>query len=613
MSRSLAIVLLCLLPLSSWGEDMQLLWGDTHVHTSYSPDSYLSQNFSADPDTAFRFARGLPVIHPSTRTRVQLDTPLDFLVVADHAESYGVFRRANEEGLPREGLGPIDWLKSWFAEAALSYMAGDPNSISFLLKFATDATDDVVESAKTPPSLPIPNAELVRAQTWRDSTNAADEHNTPGSFTTLIGWEWSSIPAGANLHRVIFTDSDAATAQQYIPYASSSSNYPEDLWQWLDQTATRTGADFVAIPHNSNISRGFMFPSERRLRGTAIDAEWIALRARWELAVEITQVKGDSETDIQLSPNDPFAEFEAFPYYLKPGIPAYSVSEGDFVRAALKTGLKLEQQFGQNPYRLGIIGSTDSHTGLAGAEEPNFWGKMATDSLPKDKSRSSGTIDKLGWAMSASGLAGVWAEENTREAIFKAFQRREIYGTTGPLIRVSVYAGTNFKPDDDKTLDHKAAREMGVPMGGELSNLSQAPSFLINAGKDPKSAHLDRLQVIKGWRDGDKTYEKVYDAAWSGSRVIDPDGNLPMLPDTVNSTTGTYSNEYGSPTLSTVWTDPDFDPLQSAFYYVRVIEVATPRHSTLDAIALQIDPAETGQAISLQERAYTSPIYYSPT
>lgn len=616
MFKRISIIFLPAFYLTLAHAETQLLWGDTHVHTSYSPDSYMNQNFSIDPNAAYRFAKGLPVIHPTTRTRVKIETPLDFLVVADHAESFGVFKRANEEGLPRDDLGPLGRVQSWLAEKALRYLVDNPASISIILNYATAKTNDVVESAKTPPNLPIPNSDLIVQDSWVYTTTAADAHNEPGKFSAIIGWEWSSIPAGANLHRVVFTNSDASVAQQYQPYSSSISNYPEDLWRWLDKTASATGADFIAIPHNSNISRGFMFPANNRLRGTVIDSEWINLRAKWENVVEASQVKGDSETDPALSPNDPFADFESFPYYLKSTAPAYSAGEGDFIRSALRIGLAIEKEIGANPYRFGLIGSTDSHTGLATAEEPNFWGKMATDSKPEDKTRSSGHIEKLGWAMSASGLAAVWAEDNTREAIFAAFKRREVYATTGPRIAVKVYAGSDFAAGDEKLLalpaNNQSKLALAVPMGGELSGLSDAPSFIISAAKDPKSAHLDRVQMVKGWYDNGKTFERVYDVVWAGDRQADIDGQVPAVANTVDSITGDYSNQYGAATLASVWSDPDFVASQSAFYYVRVLEIPTPRHSTLDAIALQIDPAETGQPLSLQERAYTSPIFYTP-
>lgn len=591
--------------------DKQLLWGDTHVHTNLSPDAYLNGNYDAGPDVAYQFAKGLPVVHPSTRTRVQLQTPLDFLVVADHAGSMGVFRAAAEGRLPTEGMGVVESMTAWIAEKGMAYLAGNPESIVKVFEYATPSTNDVVEAAKGKPRVPIPGADVIQQESWVETITAADANNDPGNFSAIIGWEWTSIPAGANLHRVIFTEVNADIAGQFMPYSQQQSTYPEDLWRWLDEVSEKTGADFVSIPHNSNISRGFMFPAEKTLRDAPIDEEWIDLRARWETTVEATQYKGDSETDPTLSPEDEFADFEQFEFYLKPGVGDYQPEAGDFVRSALRLGLEIEQQKGQNPYKFGLIGSTDSHTSLAAAEEPNFWGKMASDSTPESKSRASAHIDKMGWRMSASGLAAVWAEENTREAILQAFKRRETYATTGPRIAVRVYAG-DFVAGDEKSTDIHTASAKGVPMGGELTGLEKAPSLLIHAAKDPKSAHLDRVQVIKGWYAGGKSFEQVYDVAWSGERIPDASGKVPAVEDTVNHETGFYTNDYGAATLSTVWTDPDFDPAQPAFYYVRVLELPTPRHSTLDAIALGIAPEETGMPVSIQERAYTSPIWYTP-
>ena len=592
--------------------EQQLLWGDTHVHSSYSTDSYINQNFSAGPDTAYRWAKGLPVEHPSTGARVQIETPLDFLVVADHAESFGAMKAANEEGLPREGLGPVDWLRSLAMEKFFQYLASDPTSVLMLLEYASPDTDDVVEAAGNPASLTIPNSQRVVQDAWAQSTNTSDAHNEPGRFSALIGWEWSAIPAGANLHRVVFTSSNARVAQQFTPFSSSTSSYPEDLWRWLGETSSATGADFVAIPHNSNISRGYMFPTERRLRDTPIDREWIDLRARWETVVEATQVKGDSETDPSVSPDDPFANFEAYPHYISPRAIPFEPGPGDFVRSALRTGLAPERKLGANPYRFGVIGSTDSHTGLASAEEPNFWGKFPTDSTLAGKRSSVGSIENFGWAMSAQGLAAVWAEENTRDAIFRAFKRREVYATTGPRIAVRVFGGASYVEGDEQRSDFAALHEAGAPMGGELHGLDAPPSFLVQAAKDPRSAHLDRVQMVKGWlRDG-ASHERVYDVVWSGDRERAADGRVPPVPDTVDASTARYTNEHGAATLAAVWQDPDFDPSEPAFYYVCVLEIPTPRHSTFDALALSMDPAQTGHPVSIQERAYTSPIHYRP-
>ena len=384
--------------------------------------------------------------------------------------------------------------------------------------------------------------------------------------------------------------------------------YPSDLWRWLDETSAATGARFTAIPHNSNISKGYMFPEQNDLRGEPIDEEWVKASARWERVVEATQFKGDSETHPTLSPDDPFADFEEYPFYIQVDPPPYEPKPADFVRSGLRIGLAIEERIGFNPYRFGLIGATDAHTGVSSAEEPNFWGKFPSDSTPLQKPAADPARKRNGWSFSASGLAAVWAEENSRDAILDAFERREVYATTGPRITVRVFAG-DFDPG---AAEGGVSTEGAVAMGGELARRESAPAFLIQAAKDPKSAHLDRVQVIKGWIADGVTHERVYDVAWSGERVADASGRVPAVPDTVDVKTARYTNDHGAATLETFWTDPDFDPEVRAFYYVRVLEIPTPRHSLFDAIALGIDPAETGQPASIQERAYTSPIHYKP-
>ncbi len=592
----------------SLAEEPVLLWGDTHVHSSNSPDSFLNQNFTLGPSEALRFAKGESVVHPTTGTRVRIDRPLDFLLVSDHAESFGVIKRATEEGgLPRDGLGIVDSLRSFSMEKFFRFAAQDPDRLMLLLQFSGLSSTDPVEAAANPAGFDIPNADLVVAEAWRDSTNASDRHNEPGEFTALIGWEWSATPGGANLHRIVVSDSDAAIAQTYRPFSSSDSSYPEDLWDFLAETSEATGADFVSIPHNSNISRGFMFPTGKRLRGTKIDRDWVDRRARWETVVEASQIKGDSETDPVVSPDDPFADFESYPHYISATPIPWAPGAGDFTRSALRTGLALEADFGANPYRFGVIGSTDSHTGLATAAEPYFWGKFPTDSTLDGKQRPTGGIENFGWAMSASGLAAVWAEANTREAIVAAFRRREVYATTGSRIGLRVFAGTDFVEADAQAAEPDRLRARGVPMGGVLSRNDAPPRLVIEATMDPESAALERIQVVKGWLTANgETHERIYDVAWSGSRALDASGALAPI---VDMATPGFE---GAATLTALWIDPDFDPAQPAFYYARVLEMPTPRHSTLDAIALGIDPTETGHPVRIQERAYGSPIHYRP-
>jgi hypothetical protein len=602
----------------------ELLFGDTHLHTSNSFDAYLNQNNSADAETAYNYAKGLPVIHPYHRARVQIQTPLDFLVIADHAEMLGVIRTVVEKEIPRDNLGLVDWIKAIGVEYWLRGVIEDDTGSEAFRSFLPEPMP-VEEAAATPLSTVIPGGEEMSWNTWREAVVTADLHNDPGTFTALIGWEWSSIPAGANLHRVVFTDSDASVAARFLPFSTAVSMYPEDLWAWLDETTAATGAEFVAIPHNSNISKGYMF-GDGLLKSGAYTRAKAEQRLRLEPVAEATQIKGDSETHPDLSPDDAFADFETYGYYIQRDAPAYKAGEGDFIRSALKRGLLIEEKIGFNPYRFGLIGSTDSHTSLASAEEPNFWGKFPKDSTPESKATSWRTGSDgggpNGWRMAAQGLAAVWAEENTRTAILEAFRRREVYATTGPRLMVEVFADWQTPADAAPETDVAAGADTGldaagtdaVPMGGELTQapVGAQPRFRVHALKDPKSANLDRVQIIKGWTSKGQAHEKVVDIAWSGERTRGADGKVPPVGNTVDPATALYTNTIGTPELSATWSDPDFDPADKAFYYVRVLEIPTPRHSTFDMVALGLDATEQDYPWWIQERAYTSPVWYRP-
>ena len=602
---------------ATMAQQRELLWGDTHLHTSNSFDAFLNRNMSADPETAYRFAQGIPVVHPLHRARMQIGTPLDFLVVADHAEYLGVIRRVYFNGLPLENDGLIDKLKGWYAEWELRRLVDEREGSDLFVQLLPHKADPVTAAAahQVGNGQEIPHAAELVQSTWNSATELADKYYQPGRFTTLIGWEWSSLPGGANLHRVVFTSADSEVARKFLPYGSDQSLYPEDLWAFLDRTSGETGAEFIAIPHNSNISKGFMF-AETTLRGEAFTPEYAQTRIRWEPVVEATQIKGDSETHPAISPNDEFADFETYPYYIQQEREEYRPQEGDFVRGALKRGLRLEQKLGINPYRFGLIGSTDSHTGLSTAEENNFGGKLAIDGTPETKSpRNEHAVisGATGWSMSASGLAAVWAEDNTRESIMAAFKRREVYATTGPRIRLQVFGGFDFTAADLQQDLAQIGYARGVPMGGELKQSSDsAPTLLVVALKDPLEANLDRIQVVKGWVDaGGESHEQVYDVAWAGERQADADGHLPAVGNTVDLGTGKTADTIGAAQLSAAWSDPDFDPAQSAFYYVRVLQIPTARHTLLDALALKLDKPPEG-ALTIQERAYSSPIWYEP-
>ena len=540
------------------GQERNLYWGDTHVHTSYSNDAY-GWGTTTDPEMAYRFAKGLPVVHAGLGSRVRLHRPLDFLAVADHS--------------PVGAGAPVE---------------GDRN------------TPEFQEAA------------------WSLYVDAAERNNDPGTFTALIGWEWTSMPGGANLHRVVFTPTDAETAKRFLPLSSRDSPRPEDLWSWLEDTSDRLGIDFVAIPHNSNVSMGLMFDMVDS-DGRPISAEYARTRMRWEPLAEVLQVKGTSETHPMFSPEDEFANFELYPYRLLGG-PAL-IDPGAFLRTALLRGLQIEQGVGVNPYKLGFQGATDSHTGLSDPDEDIFTGRSPMQAGPAGGLTPAPPVggrerDGVGWDSAAQGITGAWSTANTREALTAAFKRKEVYATSGPRMRLRVFGGFEFEAEDADARDIAAVGYGGgVPMGGDLAQApNDAPvSLLIHAVKDPTGANLDRVQVIKGWLDDDgETHERVYDVSWAGRRTA-ANGKVPAIGSTVDVARATYDNSIGSAELATVWVDPDFDADERAFYYVRVLEIPTPRYSTYDAVALGLDPKQaTDRPAAIQERAFSSPIWYTP-
>jgi hypothetical protein len=602
----------------------ELFWGDTHLHTSYSPDAYLMRNQTADPDTAYRYAKGLPVVHPYHRARVQIGTPLDFLVVSDHGEFMGVIPKLLQGDPVVADTETGKRYRRMFDEGRQIEVFGEL----------------IAQVNKVVPPDPDLYNEAINRSVWGEIMAAADRHNDPGTFTAFMGWEWSSTPNGANLHRVVVMKEGKETGEQFIPYNSLDSDKPEDLWTWLDATSKRTGAHFLAIPHNSNISQGLMFPLQDSY-GVLITPEYAESRMKWEPVVEMTQIKGDSEAHPMLSPTDEFADYETYDHLIiAEGVETQSMftdgflgqlsdedraiveanrkqiaKVGDYARSALKRGLVIEDRIGANPYKFGMIGSTDSHTGLASAEEDNFHGKMALDSTPETKKEDilPGTP---AWDMGAAGLVAVWANENTRGDLFDAMQRKEVYATTGPRIRLRFFGGWDYRDRDLAQEDFVGVGyAKGVPMGGDLSAAprGKAPTFMVSALKDPVEANLDRIQIVKGWLGDDGLpQEKVYDVVWSDGRKIGASGELPPVGNTVDVKTGSYTNGIGDVELGAIWTDPDFDPDQRAFYYARVIQIPTPRHTLFDALALGISVEETGQPATIQERAYSSPIWYTP-
>jgi Protein of unknown function (DUF3604) len=592
----ICIVAIAVLPCASaLAADTHLYWGDTHLHTSYSVDAYATGNYVTDPDSAFRYARGLPILHPVTREKIRIERPLDFLVVADHAELLQLQVRLDEED-PDMLATPTGKRLAELHKQSKRAVFGEVGKTN-----QGEGKEMLVDLA----------SDRILGDAWQRQVKFADDNNVPGKFTALIGWEWSSAPNWSNLHRVVFTSADGATARRFLPFSSYRSQRPEDLWAFLDKTGRETGAQFVAIPHNSNMSDGRMFDRVDS-DGRPITSEYARERIRWESVMEISQTKGTSETDPALSPNDEFAGFEVRNKLLV-GTPAKATT-ASFARTALLEGLVQEARIGVNPYKFGVIGSTDSHNSLSSTEEYNFFGKLANQMITaqRPQDRSNFSI----WELSAAGMAGVWATENTRQGIFEAFKRKEVYGTSGPRIALRVFGGFGFRPVDAKAGDIAGVGyARGVPMGSDLTAApkGKAPAFLVHAVKDERSGNLDRLQMIKGWVDvAGARHEKVYDIAWAGSRRPDAGGRLPPVGNTVDVKTATFRNDIGVAQLATVWTDPDFDPRQRAFYYVRVLEIPTPRHSLYDAVALGMDPAQTKAPLTIQERAWSSPIWYTP-
>ncbi len=614
--RVAAGILSALMFTQTWATEKQILWGDTHLHTNRSFDAFTNRNFSVGPDEAYRFARGLPVVHPGHKARVQLETPLDFLVVSDHAEFLGNIRHLYNVGIPTDGMDFFQKLRVWYVQYLIRDAIKKGEGRAFFVRQLPEPFDTPQEAISEwdLAGSVFPRVPILEDQAWSDIADAAEANNIPGQFSAILGWEYSLIPGGANLHRVVMTDLDGKSAKVFQPFGSDDSLYPEDLWAWLDKTSQETGGNFIAIPHNSNISKGAMFDT-MTMRNEPIGPEYAEIRRRWEPIVEVTQYKGDSETHPVLSPDDSFADFEDYPFYIQRDWTEYKPQVGDFMRSALIRGMQIEREIGVNPYQFGVIGSTDAHTGLAAAEENNFHGKFATDSIPLSKldSWSDNANSSFGWAMGAQGLAAVWAEENTRESIMQAMKRRETYATTGPRIGLRFYGGYGLDATALEASSFPYESSGAVPMGGELDQKEGgAPVFLVHAMADPKSGTLDRIQIVKGWVDAaGEANEKVFDVAWASTGRMQADGSLAPVPNTVNLETGTWSNEAGAPTLTAEWRDPEFDPSMMAFYYVRVLEVPTPRHSLLDKLALGGE-VDTRRPDTIQERAYSSPIWYRP-
>ncbi len=582
----------------------QVLWGDTHLHTNLSPDAGLVGT-TLDVHAAYRFARGETLVS-NTGQRVQLIRPLDFLVVTDHAEYIGLAPMIRD-------ADPIllsDPHGKWLYERFRAGPEGKLEAFRSILDDAVKGQNRLGESDMVP-------------SIWKSFVETADAYNRPGHFTAMTGFEWTSSPSGDNLHRVVVFRDGAARTGRVLPFSLFDSQDPEDLWKYLAGYETRTGGNAIAIPHNGNLSNGLMF-GEKTSSGKKLSRAYAEARIRWEPIIEVTQIKGDGEAHPLLSPEDEFADFENWDSANIDGSAPKQdwMLQYEYGRSALKLGLKLGRELGANPYQFGLSAASDSHTALATTREENYFGKyQKTEPSPErhghevipaeDASLRVYTAQEV-----ASGLTGVWARKNTRGDIFDAMKRKEVYATTGTRIQVRVFGGWDFTPDDLQTADFAAVGYgRGVPMGGELKKASgsRAPTFLIRALRDPDGANLDRVQVVKGWLDAaGETHERVSDVAVSDGRTIGAEGRCKQpVGNTVNVEKATWTNSIGAPWLAVAWTDPDFDPMQDAFYYVRVLEIPTPRWTTYDAAFFGIE-RPTNVPATIQDRAYTSPIWYTP-
>jgi hypothetical protein len=588
------------------------LFGDTHLHTAMSFDAGM---FGArlGPVEAYRFAKGEEVTSSSGQ-RVRLSRPLDFLVVADHSDFMGLAPDFLG-GKPEVLADPT--ARRWY-ELIREGKAGQ----------AFNELLPLYGAGKMPATMQyLPGSPGYRSA-WQATIQAAEQANEPGQFTAFIGYEWTSNTGGNNLHRnVIFRD-DGSKASQIEPYTTFrplGSDDPRDLWKWMAAYEQKTGGRLLAISHNGNVSNGRMFPIIEPVSGGKLDRNYAVTRTKWERLYEVTQTKGDGETHPFLSPNDEFADFNRWDKSNLDGSvrKTQDMLEFEYARSALKNGLKLGAELGVNPFKFGLVGSTDSHIGISAVEEDNFFGKMATGEPnpqrwehPFIQNAKSG-VTILGWETQAAGYAAVWAQENTRESIFDAMQRRETYSTTGPRMAVRFFGGWEFEAKDAQSRSPAIiGYSKGVPMGGDLTAApaGKAPTFLVAALRDPIGANLDRYQIVKGWLDAKGVlHERIYDVAVSDGRPIGADGRCKVpVGNAVDVANATWSNTIGAPELIAVWKDPEFDPKQAAFYYGRVIEIPSPRWTAYDAKRFDVKMSKD-VPMTTTERAYTSPIWYTPT
>jgi hypothetical protein len=590
-----------------------VFWGDTHVHTDLSLDAGMAGN-TLGPDEAYRFAKGQQVTS-STGLPAKLGRSLDWLVVADHSDMLG-FAADFVAGAPV--ITQTEQGARWFEMFSQGGDAAATATMEAIGNFAQGTLDPALVEAYAPGGTAYDGA-------WKQIIDAAEDHNEPGRFTALIGYEWTSLEKGNNLHRNVILRDGARRAEQVLPLVTQppfGSNDPLKLYEWMETYEQKTGGKALAIPHNGNLSNGIMFPVDAQFTGRALDVFYVEQRAKWEPLYEVTQMKGDGEAHPLLSPDDEFADYETW----DAGNLDLSVAKapdmlsGEYAREALKQGLGLEAKHGTNPYKFGMIGSTDTHTSLSTAEEENYFSKAPPEEPSAKRAMHPFAKSEVGefpgWSLVASGYTGVWATENTREAIWDAMARKEVYATTGPRMMVRFFGGWEFNDNDLRSRAPAfAGYEKGVPMGGDLRaapESAKAPTFMVYALRDPIGANLDRIQIVKGWRTPEgELKERVYDVAWSDGRKLGADGKLRPVGNTVDLEAANWTNTIGASELATVWTDPDFAPSAKAFYYARVIEIPTPRWVLYDKVRLGAEIPKDA-TLTGQERAYTSPIWYTP-
>ena len=600
---------------SPWAErsfPSRVYWGETHLHTGLSLDAGLFGNTTGH-DTAYRLARGEEVVSAGGQP-VKLSRPLDWLVITDHSDMMGIATDI-QRGAPNVRAVPKG--KEWAEGFAAGGQAAAEAAFDLIGNFAQGTIPGEFLEQYSPGS-PIYDG------VWEKIIKAAEEYNEPGRFTAFIGFEWTSIPKGFNLHRNVVLRDGGNRAGMVTPLTTQppiGSTDPMVLYQWLEDYEEKTGGRAFALAHNGNLSNGWMFPVDKTYHGGRVNKEYVALRAKWEPLYEVTRIKGDGEAHPDLSPDDEFADYGTW------DLANLDITElkkpemlpGEYARSALKLGLMLEKKLGINPYKFGMVGATDAHTSLTTAEEDNFFGKST--SVEPSATRVAHPFVKAalgaweGDMLVASGYQGVWATENTREALFDAMMRKETYATTGTRMLVRFFGGWDFNADDLRNRQPAfIGYEKGVPMGGDLKSApsGKAPSFMVIALRDPIGANLDRIQAVKGWMDNSgELQEKVYDVVWSDNRQPGADGKLPPVGNTVDLEAASWTNTIGASELAAVWTDPDFDADESAFYYVRVLEIPTPRWVLYDKVRLGAHVPEHVELIH-QERAYTSPIWYTP-